>query len=189
METTRSQVPVTNRSTATLTAAAGAIFLVVAIVFAANTNWYQVFKMIHVLAAVAWVGGGTLVTLAALAFERAKNPDTLFAIGKIAEWAAMRIFVPSGVVALVFGMAMMANGDIPYDQFWVLFALLGWAASFVWGVAVLRPKVDKLNALADERGRDDPETQATLRSLLVSARFDVVLLLLIVLDMTAKPFA
>jgi len=147
-----------------------------------------VFKIIHVGAAVAWVGGGLLLTLAALAFERASNPATLFAIGELAEWGALRIFAPAGLVTLIFGIALMANGDIAYDQFWVLFALCGWAASFLWGFIVLRPRVETLNAFAKEKGREAPETQAALRAVLVPARFDVALLVLIVLDMTAKPF-
>ena len=34
-------------------------FLVVSIVFAANTQWYFVFKMLHVGAAVVWVAAGS----------------------------------------------------------------------------------------------------------------------------------
>jgi hypothetical protein len=38
------------------------------------------------------------------------------------------------------------------------------------------------------RPPDDPEIQARIRRILLFARVDVILLLLIVFDMTAKPF-
>ena len=38
-------------------------------------------------------------------------------------------------------------------------------------------------------GAEAPETQAALGKLLVVARFDVALLLLVVADMAAKPFS
>ena len=40
-------------------------FVAVSIVFAANTEWYFVFKMLHVGAAVVWVGGGLFLTVCA----------------------------------------------------------------------------------------------------------------------------
>jgi hypothetical protein len=42
------------------------IGLAVAIVFLTQTNWYDVFKAIHVLAAIVWLGGGTAITVLAL---------------------------------------------------------------------------------------------------------------------------
>src|SRR4051794_41912573 len=32
------------------------------VVFMADTSWYFVFKSIHVLAAVVWLGGGAMIT-------------------------------------------------------------------------------------------------------------------------------
>jgi len=40
--------------------------VVVSIVFAANTPWYFVFKMLHVGAAVVWVSGGLFITIIAV---------------------------------------------------------------------------------------------------------------------------
>jgi hypothetical protein len=43
--------------------------------------------------------------------------------------------------------------------------------------------------LATEKGPEAPETHAALHKLLLVARFDVALLLLVVADMAAKPFS
>src|SRR5262249_20848580 len=73
----------------------GAIALavvVVGIVFAASAPWYFVFKMLHVSAAVVWVGGGLFLTICALLAELADNDDQLLQIGHWAEVVAGRLF-------------------------------------------------------------------------------------------------
>ena len=78
---------------------------------------------------------------------------------------------------------MMIKGDLDWGQFWVVAGLIGFAATFLTGVAVLTPQTKRFNALAAEKGEEAPETQAALHKLLLVARFDVALLLLIVADM------
>src|SRR5436190_155810 len=46
------------RTSIVVTAVVALALVVVAIIFAANTEWYFVFKMLHVGAAVIWVGRG-----------------------------------------------------------------------------------------------------------------------------------
>ena len=84
---------------------------------------------------------------------------------------------------------MMLKGDLDWGQFWVIAGLSGFAATFLTGIGFLQPQTKKLNALAEEKGVEHPETQAVLKKLLLVARFDVAMLLLVVADMTAKPFS
>jgi hypothetical protein len=90
-------------------------FLVVSIVFAANTQWYFVFKMLHVGAAVVWVGGGLFLTICAILAELARDDDQLLQVGHWAETVAGRLFPLMSFVVLGFGIAMTANGDIGYN--------------------------------------------------------------------------
>src|SRR5262245_14670991 len=168
--------------------AAPLIGLVVAIVFLTQTTWYEVFKSVHVLAAIVWLGGGALITILAFRAERAQNDDELIAIGRQAEWASTRVFIPAALTVLVMGLILMHKGQWGYDHFWTLFALIGWGLSFVVGAFFLGPQTTKLNVLVAEKGPRHPETQARLRTILAVARADVVLIVLIAIDMVAKPF-
>jgi uncharacterized membrane protein len=150
---------------------------------------FNVYKMIHVVAALVWVGGGTTLVILALLTERENDPRALAALGQKVEFLATRIFIPSSLVVLLFGILMMVKGDLDWGQFWVVAGLVGFAATFLTGIAFLQPQTKKFNALVEERGPEVPETQAALKKLLLVARFDVALLLLVVADMTAKPFA
>jgi hypothetical protein len=47
---------------------------------------------------------------------------------------------------------MMAKGDLDWGQFWVVAGLVGFAATFLTGIALLQPQTKKFNALVRERG-------------------------------------
>ena len=70
----------------------------------------------------------------------------------------------------------------------VIFALAGWAASTLIGVLFLGPEASRLGKLMPTRPPEDPEIQQRIRRILMIVRVDVVLLLVIVFVMTAKPF-
>lgn len=165
------------------------VLLVVGVVFAANTAWYSVFMMLHVGAAVIWVGGGLFLTIIALIAELADDDDQLLLIGHWAEKVAGRLFPVMSFVVLGFGIAMTANGNVGYDQFWIIFGLTAWALSAATGILFLGPESQRLNRAAAEHGPKAPEVQARLRRILLVARLDVALMFLIVLDMVAKPFS
>ena len=73
------------RTSIIVTSAIAIAVVAVAIIFAANTPWYFVFKMIHVGAAVVWVGGGLFLAICAVLAELARNDDQLLQVGYWAE--------------------------------------------------------------------------------------------------------
>ena len=176
------------RASTTITLVAAAILLVGTAVFLIEgDSWYLAFKAIHVVSAVLWIGGGAFLTFMAMATERAEDPGRLIAVARQAEWGATRIFVPASFVVLAMGIAMTVNGDLDWGQFWLVFGLVAWSVSTAIGVAFLTPRIKALNALIEERGERDAAVQAAVRPILLAARLDIALLLLIVVDMTVKP--
>jgi uncharacterized membrane protein len=84
---------------------------------------------------------------------------------------------------------MTSNGDIPYDQFWLIFGLVAWGLSAATGILFLGPEAKRLNKAAAEHGPKSPQVQARLRRILLVARIDIALMFLIVFDMVVKPFS
>jgi uncharacterized membrane protein len=177
------------RTSIVATSAIVLAFLVAAIIFAANTPWYFVFKMLHVGAAVIWVGGGIFIAICAVLAELAKDDDQLLVIGRLADQVAAKVFPIMSFVVLGFGIGMTQNASIPYNQFWLIFGLVAWALSASTGILFLTPETKKLTKAMIERGPQDPEVQTRLRRILLVLRFDVALMFLIVFDMVAKPFS
>ena len=178
-----------NRRASTLiTAVAAGLLLVGALVFILESDsWYLAFKAVHVLAAVLWVGGGAFLTFMAMATERADDPGRLVEVARQAEWGAMRIFVPASFVVLAMGIAMTINGDLDWGQFWLVFGLVAWVISTAIGIGFLTPRIKRLTKLLEDHDPRDSEVQSVVTPLLLAARLDIALLLLIVLDMTVKP--
>ena len=174
-----------------LTAALAVVVVVVAIAFAFNstfyTHWYAVFRVLHVVVAAFWVGGGLLLTALALMAQRKSNPEELAAVARQAAFVGERLFAPAGLVVLLSGIAMMINIDWGWGSTWIIIGLVGFAASFVTGVAVLAPRVRTLNELLAAQGPGAAETQAAIGMLLLIARVDVAVLVIVVADMVTKP--
>jgi uncharacterized membrane protein len=149
---------------------------------------YTVYKAIHVGFAVVWVGGGAGLTVIALMAERASDPRELATIAKYAEQLAMKVFTPSGLLVVIFGVLMVHKGHWGWGTFWIDFALVMWAVSFLTGVGYLGPTTKKLHAEFEASGGEmTAKAERLIRQILSVARVDVALLLLVVLDMAAKP--
>ena len=162
--------------------------LAVAVVFLSNTSWYLVFKSVHVLAAIVWLGASATITLLAGRAQRSKDNAQLLQIAKQAEWLSTRVFVPASLVVVALGFVLIHKGDWGYDHFWTLFGLIAWGVSFVVGATFLGPESGRLARLVETKGPDDSEVAARVNRIIAVARTDIVLVLLVAADMVAKPF-
>jgi len=171
-----------------------AAVVVIATIFAFSSNmlpshWYGVFKTVHVIFAVAWIGGGVLLTILGLRAQREKDPVVIVTVARQAAFAGEKIFAPAGLVVLLMGISMMINTSWGWGTFWIDAGLVGHALTFVTGIAVLSPLAKKLETSAEHNGPEHPETIALVDRLLLIARVDVAVLLLVIADMITKPFS
>lgn len=169
--------------------------LVIAVIFAFSgsyflpNNWYSLFKAIHVGVAVFWVGGGLLLVTLAFRAQRKNDPNEIVMIARQAAFVGEKLFAPAGLIVLVMGIAMMVNTNWGWGHFWIVFGLLGYAATFAVGIGVLSPLAKQITASAEQNGPTAPETLALIDRILLIARFDIAVLVLVVIDMVTKPFA
>lgn len=150
---------------------------------------YTVYLMIHIFTATVWVGGGTTIAILAFMIERTRDPVLLGRFAELTGKVGMRVYMPSSLILLIFGFVLVDKGSWGYGHFWVIFAIAGWAASFLIGILLLRPLAEQVGKIVPQRGLDDPESQRLLRRIILIDRWQVVVLLLVVADMAAKPFA
>lgn len=186
-----------SRSGSTLTIGLGAVVAVIAIVFAFSNsswfafsgNWYALFKAVHVGVAVFWVGGGLLLTVLGMRAQRATDPNEVLTVARQAAFVGEKLFAPAGLVVLLMGIAMMINTNWGWGHFWVIVGLLGYASTFAVGVGVLSPLAKQITQSAEQNGPTAPQTLALIDRIMLIARIDVAVLLVVVLDMVTKPFA
>ncbi|HEY2370915.1 MAG TPA: DUF2269 family protein [Gaiellaceae bacterium] len=193
METASSTTPAASSTSARVTIGIGVAVAILAVVFAFNSSWYlhwyAFFRVIHVSLAVFWVGGGLMLTILGLRAERSTDPMEMATLARQAAFAGEKLFAPAGLVVLLMGIAMMIHTDYGWGKFWVVAGLVGYAATFVTGIGVLSPLAKRIDELITDKGPTSPETQAAIQRILLVARIDVGVLLLVVADMVTKPFS
>ena len=168
----------------------GLASLIVAAVFVVSGgSWYDAFQTVHVTFVVIWIGGGAALTILGIVAERSDDGAQLAAIARQAAFLGQRVFAPSAIVVVVMGAAMVEDGHLGYGHFWVIFGLLGFLSTFVTGVAVLSPMSARASAVVAEKGAEAPESRAAIAKILLIARADVAILLLVIVDMVSKPFS
>jgi len=141
-----------------------------------------------VLAAVLWVGGAFTLQFLAIRAERSNDSVKLAALGQDAEFVGTRVFAPASFAVLIFGIIVVIDQPAwTFGQFWILFALAVSILSALVGRAYFGPESGRLGRLAEERGIDDPEVRVRMKRLLMISRIELVLLLLVVADIVAKP--
>jgi len=182
------------RASGPVTAAIGIAVAIIGIVFAlkatdVSSHWFALFKLIHVTIAVFWVGGGLMITTLALRAERSGKPEELASIARQAAFVGEKMFAPAGLIVLAMGITMVINQHIGWGTFWIDAGLVGYAATFLTGIAVLSPLAKRVATLLDEKGAAAAETQDAIQRILLVARIDVGVLLLVVADMLMKPFS
>jgi uncharacterized membrane protein len=193
METTSAQAP--ERGLNWVTPAVLLAVVGVGLLFAfeatdASSTWFGIFKIVHVGFAVFWVGGGILLTVLALRAERSKDPEDLATIARQASFVGEKLFAPASGIVLAMGIVMVINSpEIGFGDTWVIIGLVGFAISFVTGIAVLAPRAKRLVELFGTVGAAAPQTQAAIREILLISRVDVAVLVIVVFDMLMKPFS
>jgi uncharacterized membrane protein len=181
------------RASNTVTAVVGLVVVALALVFVFNTNvftsdWYAFFKLVHVTGAVLWVGGGLSLTILALWAERKQDPAEMAMLARQAAFIGERVFAPVGLLVLLAGIAMVINLHWGWGTSWIVIGLVGYAITFLTGLLVLGPQAKRIGQLIETVGAEAAETQAAIERILLIARVDEGVLLLVVAAMILKPF-
>ncbi|HUG85149.1 MAG TPA: hypothetical protein VMM13_11320, partial [Euzebya sp.] len=135
---------------------------------------------VHVLAVIAWVGGGITLTLVAGRAARLEG-NALAPVARIGASLGGYFGAVSGV-AFLAGVAMMFTEEAPgWDQAWISIGLAVWFISAFLGARMISPRYVKL-ADAAEAG-DGAAVTAARKSLTPIAMTDLTLLAIAVAAM------
>src|SRR4051794_12091229 len=149
---------------------------------------YEALLFGHVVCVILWVGAGTLFHILGIRAERTDDTEAIARIFKDLEFLGTRLFLPSSLLVLVFGLLLVWDSDFwSLDQLWIVIGLAGFALTFLTGIAWLKPQSEQIAAMIERDGRMTAESLARARRMVVFGRLDYVVLYLVVADMIAKP--
>jgi uncharacterized membrane protein len=148
---------------------------------------YELLLFLHVATAIVWLGAAMVIQFFAFRAERASDPREMHRVASDAEWLAMRLFVPSSLAVLVFGILLVLDGPWGFDQLWIVLGLAGYAFSFFLGILFLSPESGRIARLIEAHGPAHEAVTRRITRILAVSRFELGVLFAVVLDMTLKP--
>jgi uncharacterized membrane protein len=148
---------------------------------------YQIYLALHIVAIMVWVGGDVTLTTLGIVFERKGDGEALAQLGKMGAWIGTRVYTPTLFAVFALGVVLIEKGNWGWSTFWIDFAIAGWAVATVVGVGFVGPELGRIDKAAAAHGPDSPEVARRVKRLFTVFRFDTALLILIAIDMTAKP--
>jgi uncharacterized membrane protein len=149
-------------------------------------DFYEFLKVLHVLAAVVWVGGASATQVFAIRAKRANEPSRMVDFLTESEWIGTRVFLPSSLILVATGFGMIGDADLEFD-FWIIFGLAVWLFSAGVGASFLGPESGRIANIVAAEGATSPNAIARIKRIFLVSRIELVLLLLVVIDMVVKP--
>lgn len=148
---------------------------------------YELFKTIHVIAAVMWVGGVILSQVYAAVAMGSGDKTRMLGFMRIQGWLGQKYFAPAAGVLVLAGVAMVIESGWEFKDLWIVLGIVIFVTSSVIGAGFLTPRSEQLATALEQKPVDDPEVQRLTGQLALLSRIDFVLLLLVVVVMVTKP--
>ena len=146
---------------------------------------YNFWQFLHVTSAIVWVGAATLALFLSFRLEAAADPSFSKA-SRLMESKSVPLFMVASLATLLTGL-VMAFGWIGFQPLWIKIGLGGIFISLVLGFGYFKPQIEKLERLVEERGPEDAGVRALVRQTNVMAAVELVVFLVVVWAMVAKP--
>lgn len=146
---------------------------------------YDLLKTIHVLAAMAWVGGAILSQVNNAFVQKRANVQDLMTFVEFQATLGKRYFAPLAGIVVAAGVGMVIDSAWDFSDTWVVIGITLWLVSSLVGTFYLGPQTEKIRAgLA---GGEDTALERRIRNVIFATRVDLAILVLVVADMVIKP--
>ncbi len=145
---------------------------------------YLALKFVHVMAAVAWVGGGLCFSIFGTILESRRDWRSLLSFMRLLGAHGHAVFMPAAILTLVSGVGLFSIGAMAWSAWSILaIALLGMA--FGLCTNIMKTAADRVVYLM-EVGRE-AHALSEARRLLRQARFECATMMAIIALMVMKP--
>lgn len=148
---------------------------------------YELFKTIHIIAAVLWVGAVILSQVNGALAARSGEQARMLGFVRDQAWLGKHYFAPTAVILLIAGMVMVVDSGWAFSDLWIVIGIALFAASVIIGMFFLGPKSERLIVDIEQKGMGDAGVQQLGKQLALLSQVDLVILVLVVANMVIKP--
>lgn len=149
---------------------------------------FELWKFLHVLFAIAWLGGGIGIFVLQARLRAAEDRVGLMAVGRQMEGLAKTYYMPAAAGALLSGVAsVIASDAYGFGDVWIG---IGFAAIIITmgvGLGMISPTGRKLVAEADKTPPDPGVMTALSNRLRILTLVNLAVLVIAVWAMVVKP--
>ena len=147
--------------------------------------FYDILKFAHVALAVAWIGGGLMMSILAEFAIRSKIPGRTAEFAREVGLIGQRFFTPISLMVLGLGFWLVHKGHWGYHT-WIIVSLVGYGLSTLIGAGFIGPQSAKLAKVIATEGPDATVVKDRIRMIVTVARVDLVILFTVVFFMVTK---
>ena len=148
---------------------------------------YELLVLLHIISAIIWVGAATTYFALELRTDLSGDLEREASQNDDAEWLGPRLFIPTSMATLIFGVLAAIEGDWDFGSLWIIVGLSGFGVSFATGIFYFEPEIKKLAAAIERGGAADPEVRRRTAALKMVGRIELAVLYVVVVSMVAKP--
>jgi uncharacterized membrane protein len=148
-------------------------------------NWYGLLKVVHVLSAIVWMGGGVALTVVLLRVLATRDRATLGQlVPQVAKFMAS-IGGPSSGLLLISGIVMVIVGKLSFKALWVSLGFGGIILLGAYGGLVMSKRMAALEQAV--KTGDDAALVGAGAKVRLSSMVLISIMALVVAVMVLKP--
>jgi uncharacterized membrane protein len=145
----------------------------------------DVLLLVHIVAAMAWLGGGVLVAVIGARLKDA-DPEHRLGFARLMQKASTGLFMPAAIIVLTAGIWMVLDSDVyEFEQAWIAIGLGVVAVTAAMAPLFFKPTVTR--GIAAMESGDGPAVGAAMQRLAMGSRIALVLEFVAVWAMIVKP--
>jgi uncharacterized membrane protein len=143
----------------------------------------NLFKFLHVLAVIVWIGGVLTVNVLQVLVARGHDRAAQASLLRLGDLYGRAVIAPAAAVTLLTGVVRVEQIGVGYGTFWVAWGIAAIVASIALGATLIRANNAALGRLA----ADDPGWPSLLRRAATLYGVNLLLLLSALWAMEFKP--
>lgn len=147
---------------------------------------YTLFKFLHIVGAITWVGGVITMTVLNARLASSSDRNVLAAMARLSRFFGSRVAGWAAALTLVAGMVMVAVSGLGFP-FWVTWGFLAILVSVAFGATLIRRTGAALSERIAETEASDLQVRRLQRRLAILSTINALLLLSAVWAMVFKP--
>jgi uncharacterized membrane protein len=147
----------------------------------------NLFKFLHVLAVIVWVGGVLTVNVLQVLTGRGQDRTAQVSLLRLSDLHGRAVIAPAAALTLLTGLVWVEQIDVGYGTFWVVWGIAAVIGSLAIGATLIRATNAELRRVAADAPADDPRWPTLQRRAATLYAVNLLLLLSAVWAMEFKP--